>query len=365
MIQRFDHKEIEAIHRTINNPSGFTDKFLGGEEVMAFEDEFAEYHGCKYGIAVNSGTSALFVALNAIEVDDKVSVPSVGFTADTAMVMASGGRPQFEDIDPFSHCMSEVKETQFALPIHLLGHPCNEDFINKMLEEEMFVVEDCAQACGARYPSGKPVGSLGDVSIFSFQETKHLTTLGEGGMIITNVQEIADVCRSIRNHGEYYKQSSDIGYNFRMTEAQAAVGRVQLKKLPSILNTFKKNMDMIIDGLPPILIPSEIPEGHARMILACKYVGNDRKEYIRKVSEKRKQLFFQKDSDIKGFNQKPGHIVSDGARPQYSIPLYSMFGKECPNAEAYCESAVYIDIHRWRSNDEICSELEILRSCSL
>ena len=108
-MQRFDFKEIEAVRRTLENPSGFTDKFLGGEELMAFEDEFAEYHGCEYGIAVNSGTSALFVVLNAIEVDDKVSVPSVGFTADTAMVMASGGRPQFEDIDPFSHCMSEVK----------------------------------------------------------------------------------------------------------------------------------------------------------------------------------------------------------------------------------------------------------------
>lgn len=364
MIQRFDHKEIEAVRRTVDNPSGFTDKYLGGEEVISFENEFAKSHGCEYGIAVNSGTSALFTVLNAIQVDDKVSVPSVGFTADSAMVMAAGGRPQFEDIDPFSHCISEVHDTPYALPIHLLGHPCNEDFIKTMMEEGMFVIEDCAQACGATYKSGKPVGSLGDAAIFSFQETKHITTLGEGGMIITNELEIAELCRSIRNHGEYYNHANDIGYNLRMTEAQAAVGREQLKKLPMILAQFKKNMDIVIDGLPSFLIPSDIPDGHSRMILATKYMGHDRSEYIKKVSKKRREMFFQKDSDIKGFNQKPGHIVSDGPRPQYSIPLYSKFGGQCQNAEAFCESAVYIDIHRWRTGDEIRTELEILNAFS-
>ena len=360
-LNRFDLRAINAIFETIQSPSGYTDKFLGGEQILSFEDEFAEYHGCKWGIAVNSGTSALFTVLHAImATGENVALPAVGFTADSAMVLANGGVPIYQDIDNLSHCMDSCNLANLALPIHLLGHPCNEEILHRWQDNDVTIIEDCAQACGATYPSGKSVGSIGDASIFSFQETKHITTLGEGGMICTNDEEIAEQCRRIRNHGEYYRHDENIGFNFRMTEAQAAVGRVQLRSLSLTLKTFRDNLDYVIHKLPHNLLPSMIPRGHSMMILACQYRGNDKKAFMERVTEARRREFGYGTSDIKGFNQRPGHIVSDGVRPQYTIPMYAEYTAKCPNADRYCEESIYIDIHRWRSRDEISRELEIL-----
>jgi perosamine synthetase len=261
MIQRFGKEEIEAVRKTIHTSSflsGYTNKFLGGEEIQKFEAEFAKFHGCKYGIAVNSGTSALFVAQKAggVKNKSKVAVPALTFTATISQIVACGGNPIFSDIDSHSYCMNydfSNKSVHYSIPVHLLGHPCDFEMIKKMKESGMFVIEDCAQAMGAKY-KGKSVGSIGDCAIFSFQETKHITTLGEGGMIITNNEEIAEKCRRLRNHGEYYKDDKTPGYNFRMTEAQAAFGRAQLKKLPSILRTFRENACYILKNLPEVII---------------------------------------------------------------------------------------------------------------
>jgi len=360
---RFDKREIDAILVTINEPSGYTDKFLGGEQVIKFEQEFADYHDCKFGIAVNSGTSALYTAINVlIEPGENVAIPSVGFTADTAMVLANGGVLIYQDIDNLSHCMDSTNFSQIAIPIHLLGHPCNEDHMNRWVDNDISIIEDCAQACGAKYPSGKSVGSIGDVSIFSFQETKHITTLGEGGMVCTNNEEIAEQCQKIRNHGEYYRHDDNIGFNFRMTEAQAAVGRVQLRKLPDILKAFDEQMRYVTHHLPHFLLPSLMPRGHSMMILACQYRGRDKQAYMEQVSTARKKAFGFTKSDIGDFNQRPGRIVSDGARPQYTIPMYKKYATRCPTAERFCEESIYIDIHRWRSDDEIRQEMEILNA---
>ena len=358
---RFDKREMDAVLGTINEPSGYTDKFLGGEQVIKFEQEFSNQHGCKFGIAVNSGTSALFTIIHTVIASgENVALPAVGFTADTAMVLANGGVPVYQDIDNLSHCMDSCNFSNLAIPIHLLGHPVNDEILYRWQDNDVTIIEDCAQACGATYPDGKHVGSIGDASIFSFQESKHITTLGEGGMICTNDEEIAEACRKIRNHGEYYRHDDSIGFNFRMTEAQAAVGRIQLKKLPDILRQFREDLDYVIHKLPAFLLPSLVPRGHSMMILACQYRGRDKKAWMDDVTTERRKAFGFHTSDIKGFNQKPGRIVSDGARPQYTIPMYSKYANKCPTAERYCEESVYIDIHRWRSRDEIKRELEIL-----
>ena len=255
MIKRFRKEEISAVINSISNASllsGYTNKFLGGEILQKFEKEFARFHNCKYGISVNSGTSALFVAQLAGRVkNEKVAVPSITFTATTSQVIASGGIPDFTDINSKSYCMDFdfKKKIKFAIPVHLLGHPCSYDMIKKMKENKTFVIEDCAQAMGAKHKN-KSVGSMGDCGVFSFQETKHITTLGEGGMIMTNNEEFAEKCRSIRNHGEYYRDDKSIGFNFRLTETQAAFGLVQLKRLPDILNSFRKNAIYIMKNLP-------------------------------------------------------------------------------------------------------------------
>jgi len=376
MIKRFGKDEINAVKKSINQSSllsGYTNKFLGGELLQKFEKEFARFHNCKYGISVNSGTSALFVAQLATGVKNKkVAVPSITFTSTTSQVVASGGKPVFTDIDPKSYCMNfdfKNKKIKAAIPVHLLGHPCNYDMIQKMKESEIFVIEDCAQATGAKYKN-KFVGSMGDCGIFSFQETKHITTLGEGGMIITNNEEFAEKCRSIRNHGEYYKNENFIGFNLRLTEAQSAFGLIQLKRLPKILNLFRKNINYIIKNLPEIIIPPFIPKNieHSYLILGCKFANKktkfSREKFLDLLTKNRKKfLSNEKISDIKGLNFRPGKIIGSGYKTtQYNIPLYRKYRPKnnLIHAENFIKDSFFLDIHRWRTQTEIDEELKIL-----
>lgn len=377
MLKRFGREEISAVINSINKASllsGYTNKFLGGETLQKFEKEFARFHNCKYGISVNSGTSALFVSQLAAGVkNQKVAVPSITFTATTSQIIASGGLPNFTDIDPKSYCMDfDFKDkVKFAIPVHLLGHPCSYDMIKKMKENKMFVIEDCAQAMGAKYQH-KTVGSMGDCGIFSFQETKHITTLGEGGMIVTNNEEFAEKCQSIRNHGEYYKDKKFVGFNLRMTEAQAAFGLVQLKRLPKILKTFRENARYIMKNLPEIILPPIISKNveHSFLILGCKYdkkkADVTREKFLEKLTKNRKKfLANEQTSDIKGLNFRPGKIISSGYKtPQYNIPLYMKFRPQSKtvNSEDFVKTSFFLDIHRWRTLSEIKEELDILHT---
>ena len=377
MIQRFGKEEINAVIRTIQNASylsGYTNKYLGGEEIQKFENEFAKFHDCKFGISVNSGTTALFVAQKAAGVTtyNKVSVPCITFTATTSQVIACGAIPQFVDIEPHSYCMNfDFKnKTKYAIPVHLLGHPCKYEMVKQMKDEKIFVIEDCAQAMGAKY-KGKVVGSMGNCGIFSLQETKHITTLGEGGMIVTNDEEFAEKCRRIRNHGEYYKDDNQVGYNFRMTESQAAFGRVQLKRLPNILKTFRNNAKYIFKNLPEGISPPTISKSiqHSFLILGCKYdekkLKIKRETFLEKLTMNRKKILrSEPQSDIKGINFRPGKIIGAGYRTvQYKIPLYMKFKpkKLCIHGEQFVKESLFIDIHRWRTRDEIKHELEIIK----
>jgi len=377
MIERFGKEEIKAVNDSIKNVSllsGYTNKFLGGEELQKFEMEFAKFHGCKYGIAVNSGTSALFVAQKAVGVKkgNNVAVPCITFTSTISQVLACRARPSFVDIDKDSYCMNydfSNNSIKYAIPVHLLGHPCKFDMIKRMKENKIVVIEDCAQAMGAKY-KGKTVGSKGDCGIFSFQETKHITTLGEGGMIVTNNEEIAEKCRRIRNHGEYYKDDLMVGYNFRMTETQAAFGRVQLKKLPKILDSFKKNANHIIEHLPEVIIPPKITKEieHSFLILGCQFAKKkhiDRDKFLEKLTKNRKKfLQNESQSDIKGINFRPGKIISSGYKTvQYKIPLYKKYTprKKCVVGEQFVKNSLFLDIHRWRSRNEINEELAIMK----
>ena len=375
MIKRFGQDEIDAVINSISKASllsGYTNKFLGGEILQKFEKDFARFHNCKYGISVNSGTSALFVSQLAAGVkNNKVAVPSITFTSTTSQVIASGGIPTFTDIDPKSYCMdfNFKNKIKFAIPVHLLGHPCNFEMLKKMKDDGMFVIEDCAQAMGAKYKN-KSVGCVGDCGIFSFQETKHITTLGEGGMIITSNEEFAEKCRSISNHGEYYKDDNSIGYNFRLTEAQAAFGLAQLKRLPDILKNFRKNANYILNNLPKIILPPIIPKEikHSFLILGCKYDKTQtkisREKFLEKLTKNRKKFLANEEiSDIKGLNFRPGKIISSGYRTtQYNIPIYKKYRTKTntENAEKFLKESFFLDIHRWRSQEEIDEELRIL-----
>ena len=256
-----------------------------------------------------------------------------------------------------------------AIPVHLLGHPCDYNMIKDLKEDGIFVIEDCAQAAGASFKN-KMVGSVGDCGVFSFQETKHITTLGEGGMIITNNEEFASKCRNIRNHGEYYKDDINLGFNFRMTEAQAAFGICQLKKLPKILKTFKKNSEKIFKNLPDCISPPIVPKNisHSYFILGCifdeKKAGFSREHFLTKLTKNRKKfLENESKSDIKGINFRPGKIIGPGYKTvQYEIPLFKRFSPKikCSVGEDFVKKSIFIDIHRWRTKSEISEELEII-----
>lgn len=377
MINRFGKDEINAVVETIKDASylsGYTNKYLGGENIQKFEQEFARFHDCKYGISVNSGTTALFVAQQAAGVKNKtkVAVPCITFTATTSQVLTCGGIPIFVDIDPKSYCMNYDKKdrsVKYAIPVHLLGHPCSYEMIKEMKEDDIFVIEDCAQAMGAK-EGKKMVGSMGDCAIFSFQETKHITTMGEGGMIVTNNEEFAEKCRRIRNHGEYYKDDTVPGFNFRMTEPQAAFGRIQLRRLPKILDTFRANASYILERLPELITPPYVSKKtlHSFLILGCRFNGKKfgikRERYLEKLTNNRKKILEgESKSDIKGINFRPGKIIGSGYKTvQYEIPLYQKFQpkKRCVNGEEYVKNSIFLDIHRWRTKSEINEELEIL-----
>ncbi|MFC2048071.1 DegT/DnrJ/EryC1/StrS family aminotransferase [Chloroflexota bacterium] len=252
--------------------------FLGGEKIKQFERDLASYHGIKYTVAFNSATAALHAAVVAcgIKAGEEVIVPPYTFTSTATCALMHNAIPVFVDIKPDIFCLDPAKieraitpQTRAIIPVHLFGHPADMDEIMAVARKHnLKVIEDSAQAPGAIY-KGKPVGTMGDCGIFSFTESKNIMT-GEGGMLITNDEEITEIARMVRNHGEVILESqsqrtyrSDIlGWNYRMTEMEAALGIVQFRKMDKLNQVRIELADYLaqklagIDGLtPPVVYP--------------------------------------------------------------------------------------------------------------
>ncbi|PKL60796.1 MAG: aminotransferase DegT [Methanomicrobiales archaeon HGW-Methanomicrobiales-4] len=211
-----------------------------GEEVILFEQEFVDYIGVSHGVATSNGTTALHAAMLALGIGpgDEVIVPSFTFIATATVVSMCGASPVVADVDACSYCIdpeSVIEEitskTKAILGVHLFGQPCEVKAILDICEDHrLLFVEDCAQAHGAQYQK-KKVGSFGSAGCFSFYPTKNMTT-GEGGFVTCDDREVARKVRLIINHGQQEKYlHTQIGYNFRLTNIGAAIGRVQLRKL--------------------------------------------------------------------------------------------------------------------------------------
>jgi dTDP-4-amino-4,6-dideoxygalactose transaminase len=215
--------------------------FILGEEVEKFEAEFAAFCQAKHCVALNSGTSALHLALLALGVnagDEVITTPNT-FMATAEAISYVGARPVFVDIDPVSANIDPrriepaiTRRTKAILPVHLYGRPADLSGILAIAERQKIpVVEDACQAHGARY-GGKRVGSFGRASAFSFYPGKNLGAYGESGALTTDDDRIAEFARSLRSHGETSRYSHDyIGYNYRMDGFQGAVLRIKLKRL--------------------------------------------------------------------------------------------------------------------------------------
>ncbi|OYT48352.1 MAG: aminotransferase DegT [Desulfurococcales archaeon ex4484_42] len=227
--------EIRAVIEVLK--SGY---LTSGKYTEEFEREFARYLNVRHVVTVSNGTIALYLAYKVLGIGpgDEVLVPDFTFIATASMAVVNGAKPVFVDIDPETYTMDPhdlerkiTERSKVIVPVHLFGHPAPMDEIIKIARERgIYVIEDCAQAHGAEY-RGIRVGSIGDLGVFSFYATKNLT-MGEGGAIATSSDEIAEQVRLLRNHGQSRKYHHImIGWNFRITELQAALGLQQLRKL--------------------------------------------------------------------------------------------------------------------------------------
>jgi perosamine synthetase len=231
-------EEAEAVRQVL-----LSGNYVSGAKVAAFEAAFADYIGTRYAVGISNGTSALHIALEAMGIGkgDEVIVPPLTFFATVSSVLYLGAVPVFADLDIDDLCLSpeSVKDkitpkTRAILPVHLFGAAAKMDRLMEIAGHHGIpVLEDCAQAHGTEY-KGRKVGSLGRAGAFSFFATKHMTT-GEGGMITTDDPEIVKTARIIRSHGMSGRDDHvRLGFNNRMTEMEAAMGLVQLKKLDEL-----------------------------------------------------------------------------------------------------------------------------------
>lgn len=215
--------------------------FILGKEEKDFEAEFAAYCDSKYAVGVNSGTDALYLAIAALDIKDgdEVILPTFTFIATALCVSYAGATPVFVDIEPDTYNMDPkslkkaiTKRTKAIIPVHIYGQAANMDEILSIAKEhKLKVIEDSAQAHGARY-KGKRIGSLGDVSCFSFYPTKGLGAFGDGGMIVTNNEKIYEKSLMLRDYGRQGRYEHKIkGYNSRLDTVQAVVLSAKLKRL--------------------------------------------------------------------------------------------------------------------------------------
>lgn len=247
------------------------ERFLGGKKIREFEEKFSEKIGTKYAVAFNSATSALHAAVVAVGVNpgEEVIVPPYTFTSTATSSLMHNAIPVFSDIKKDIYCLDPGKITDVIsslsraiVPVHLFGHACDMDEIMQLAKKNnLRVIEDCAQSPGGKYKN-RNLGTIGDCGIFSFQESKNIMT-GEGGMLVTDDEGIANIARMVRNHGEMivptlkertYK-SEFLGWGYRMTELEAALGVAQVGKMDHLnderitLANYMANGINKVDGL--------------------------------------------------------------------------------------------------------------------
>ena len=242
-----------------------------GKFIEEFEKQFSKYCGCKYGIAVSNGTVALHLALVALGIGkgDEVIIPSLTFIATANAVAYTGAKPVFIDsevdtwnIDPLQVEEKITPKTKAIIPVHLYGQPANMQLIMELANKyHLYVIEDAAEAHGAEY-KGKKVGSVGDVGCFSFFGNKIITT-GEGGMLTTNDKAFYDKAKILRDHGMSLTKKywhDQVGFNYRMTNMQAAIGCAQLEQIDEIMEAkqcISKTYTQKLSGLSFITLAPE------------------------------------------------------------------------------------------------------------
>ena len=317
-----------------------------GKKVQAFEELFAAYIGVKQAIAVNSGTAALIVALQAHGVGpgDEVITTPFSFIATATSILACGARPVFVDIDPFDLNLDPAKiedaitdSTKAVMPVHLYGHPARMTEIKQICDEnDLALIEDAAQAHGAEH-GGQRVGTFG-TGCFSFYPTKNMTT-GEGGIITTNDDEVARLSRVIRNHGQEERYlHTYFGLNWRMTDLCGAIGVVQMSHIEAWNEARIRNAESLSRALTKVETP-KVREGDRHVF----------HQYTVRVNGDRDAL------------QARLLAAGIGTGIHYPIPIHrqpimqklGLSEFDCPVADAAAKSVLSLPVHASVSDEEL------------
>jgi dTDP-4-amino-4,6-dideoxygalactose transaminase len=325
-----------------------------GPKVAEFERAFAERHGAAYGLATSSCTTALHLALAAWNIGpgDEVIVPAFTWVATANVVRHCGATPVFADVDAATYnidagCLAArvTARTRAVIPVHLFGLCADMDAVRAAITDDVIILEDAACAAGATF-RGRPAGSLGHAGAFSFHPRKSITT-GEGGMITTNDGTFAEAARTLRNHGASVSEEErhlgpkpfllpsfdEVGFNYRMTDLQAAVGLVQLAKLDAIIRErqlwakWYADELAVIDWLRAPVVPDGL--GHAWQAFVA-VVGDD-------APASRDEIMAM--LQAQGVSTRPGtHAVSD-------LGAYRDWNGRCPVASYLQQRTITLPLH--------------------
>ena len=327
--------QVAMPHLTRHEFRAMLDAFISswissrGPYVQKFEKDFGDFVGARHGIAVSNGTVALHLALVALGIGpgDEVIVPDLTFAATINAVLYCGATPVIVDVDRRTWCMTLAtikpactERTKAIIPVHLYGRPAEMGPIMSFASSRgIAVVGDCAEAHGARY-AGRMVGQFGDVSCFSFYANKIVTT-GEGGMCLTGSDELATSLRELRDHGMSPDRSywhERVGYNYRITNLQAAIGQSQLWRINEVLQRNARVAELYreaLGGIPAVRFPPAMGEQYEPVVwLACVQVPADMRLPLMRAA----------------------HAAKIETRPFFhplsTLPPYGKYARTCPNS---------------------------------
>jgi UDP-4-amino-4,6-dideoxy-N-acetyl-beta-L-altrosamine transaminase len=360
--QWIDEDDIESVVSVLKS-----DWLTTGPKVAEFEKEFASYVNSKYAVAVSSGTAALHAAAYAAGISngDEVITTAMTFAATANCVLYQNGKPVFADIDKKTYNIDHVEieknitnKTKAIIPVDYTGQPCDLDKINEIAEKyDLVVIEDASHAVGSTYKE-KKVGSISDLSVFSFHPVKHITT-GEGGMITTDSKEMYEKLLLFRNHGitknqhdfvssndgGWFYEQQLLGYNYRISDFQCALGISQLKKIDAFIKRRKeivKKYNESFEEFDKIITPFQL-----------KYIESSWHLYVvqlnlEKLKVSRKKIFNELFKNNIGIQV---HYI-----PVYYHPHYQRLGYKkglCPNAEWLYERIITLPLYPKMTDDDV------------
>jgi dTDP-4-amino-4,6-dideoxygalactose transaminase len=345
-------EEAQAVLEVIRR-GPLTNALGAGPKVLEFERKYAEFAGVKHAIAVNTGTAALHTAILAVGVKpgDEVIAPSFTFVATAEAIVLAGAKPVFADIDPETYTLSPqdteravTKKTKAILPVDLYGYSADMKPLREIAEKQgLAIVEDAAQAHGATY-EGKPAGSFADATCWSLYASKNITT-GEGGMITTNEDAIDETLRLIRNHGEKAKYASlRLGNNYRMPEMEAAIGIVQLGKLPSFVAKRRQNamqLSKMLEKTKRLKLPTESDsQRHSWYLYTVK---------LKDGTEEERNMI------LKELKQKEISAEAYYVNPVHTMPFYrdNFGGRGLPETEKAAKQVFSLPVHPGVTSEQI------------